>query len=64
MFLVFLITVILLTIVVIGLAITIILKKNGKFPDIHIGENKALRDKGIHCATTQDRLERASNSKK
>lgn len=29
--------------------------KKGKFPNTHIGGNPYLRDKGIHCATTQDR---------
>ncbi|HLP04040.1 MAG TPA: hypothetical protein VK152_01300 [Paludibacter sp.] len=29
--------------------------RNGKFPNIHIGGNKALSDKGIDCATTQHR---------
>lgn len=26
-----------------------------KFPNIHIGGNKALKDRGITCATSQDR---------
>lgn len=29
--------------------------KDGVFPNIHIGGNKALKDKGIDCATSQDR---------
>ncbi|GAB1415020.1 hypothetical protein MASR2M117_04260 [Paludibacter sp.] len=29
--------------------------KGGTFPNIHIGGNKALKDRGIACATTQDR---------
>ena len=29
--------------------------KGGVFPNIHIGGNKALKDKGIDCATSQDR---------
>ena len=28
--------------------------KEGKFPDIHIGDNKAMRERGIGCATSQD----------
>ena len=32
------------------LAITIIIKKNGKFPNIHIGGNKNMRKRGIKCA--------------
>ncbi len=28
--------------------------KEGRFPNFHIGGNKALRDQGISCATSQD----------
>ena len=55
---VFLIVVVLLAIALAGLAITILVKKGGKFPEIHIGRNKAMKKLGIHCANTPDRLER------
>lgn len=55
---VFLIIVVLLAIALAGLAITILVKKGGKFPEIHIGRNKAMKKLGIHCANTTDRLER------
>lgn len=55
---VFIITIILLGLALIGLGITMLVKKNGKFPDTHIGKNKAMKDRGIHCANTTDRLER------
>ena len=55
---VFLIVVVLLAIAPPGLAITILVKKGGKFPEIHIGRNKAMKKLGIHCANTTDRLER------
>lgn len=29
--------------------------KNGSFPNIHIGGNAGLKNKGISCATSQDR---------
>lgn len=35
--------------------------KDGVFPNIHIGGNKALKDKGISCATTQDRDARTTS---
>jgi len=54
MFVTLLSTVIILIICVVLMCIRIILKKNGRFPNTHIGGNKALRDKGIHCANTQD----------
>ncbi|MFV0472166.1 MAG: hypothetical protein ACK5L7_09080 [Paludibacteraceae bacterium] len=37
------------------LGVRIFFSKQGKFPNIHIGGNKALKEKGIACATTQDR---------
>ena len=55
---VFIIVTILLGLALIGLGITILVKKNGKFPDTHIGKNKAMKERGIHCANTTDRLER------
>lgn len=36
------------------LAVQILLKKNGKFPDIHIGDNRVMRKKGIKCVQAQD----------
>ncbi|MEG0796623.1 MAG: hypothetical protein RR397_09010 [Odoribacter sp.] len=57
-FTVFIIVVILLGLSLVGLGIGMLIKKNGKFPDIHIGKNKAMKDRGITCANTTDRLER------
>ncbi len=50
-----LLTVIILFVCVALLAIKIIFKKGGQFPNTHIDGNGALRKKGIHCARTQDR---------
>ena len=55
---VFIITFILLGVALVGLGMTILIKKNGQFPETHIGKNKALKKRGIHCANTTDRLER------
>ena len=35
------------------LAVGIILKKNGRFPNTHIGGNRAMRERGISCHTSQ-----------
>ena len=43
------------------LAITIIIKKNGRFPNIHVSSNKGLRKRGIKCAQSQDRDARRKN---
>ncbi len=55
---VFILVSILLGIALAGLGITMLVKKNGKFPETHIGKNKAMKERGIHCANTTDRLER------
>ena len=58
LFTVFIIVAILLGIALIGLGITMLIKKNGKFPETNIGKNKAMKERGINCANTTDRLER------
>lgn len=47
-------SVIIILICLILLCVNIILKKNGKFPNTHVGGNPVLRKKGIKCAQTQD----------
>ncbi len=58
MLIVIILAIILLGVALVGLGISMIIKKNGKFPEIHIGKNKAMKERGIHCANTTDRLER------
>ena len=55
---IFVITFILLGIALVGLGITILIKKNGTFPETHIGKNKEMKKRGIYCANTTDRMER------
>ncbi len=43
------------------LAIKILLKKNGRFPDTHVGHNAAMRKRGITCVQTMDAMERMDN---
>lgn len=43
------------------LCVRIILKKDGKFSSQHISENKRMREDGIRCATSQDRVARRNN---
>jgi len=52
-----LLTVIILLISVVLLSIKVLLKKNGRFPNIHIEGNRALAKKGIYCARTMHRLD-------
>lgn len=48
-----LMTLIILSLCVCLLSVSILLKKNGIFPDIHVGNNQALRKQGIQCARSQ-----------
>lgn len=43
------------------LGLRIFFVKGGKFPNIHIGGSKAMRDRGISCATSQDRMAQKKN---
>jgi len=44
-----------LALCVVGLAISILLRKGGKFPETEVGSNKHMRKLGITCAK-QDEL--------
>ena len=37
------------------LSVSILLKKNGKFPNIHVGRNTAMRKRNIGCVEEQDK---------
>jgi hypothetical protein len=56
--------IVILTLVLLGLGITILVKRNGKFPDTHIHSNKYLREKDIHCVQKEDNMEQAKGRKK
>lgn len=36
------------------MGVRVFFSKNGKFPSLHIGDSQPLKDRGIHCATSQD----------
>ena len=59
-----LVSVVILGIGFIGFAITILVKKNGQFPETHIGKTDFLKKQGVTCATSQDKLEQAKAFKK
>ena len=56
----FSIIVVLIGLAFIGLGISTFFSKKKKFPDTHIGKNKAMKERGISCAATTDRQERAN----
>jgi hypothetical protein len=58
-----LIAIVLMTFVVVALATQILLKKGGKFPNSHIGGNKHMKERGISCVQTYDKIEQAKARK-
>jgi len=58
-----LLAIVLMAFVMAGLAIKILFEKNGKFPNTHIGGNKHLKEKGVTCVQTYDKIEQAKARK-
>lgn len=50
-----LVSVILISIAVLLLSIKILLVRGGRFPNTHVGGQKAMQDRGISCHTSQHR---------
>ena len=57
----FLTVVVLLLVAVVLLSANILIKKNGKFPNIHVGSNPAMRKHKIGCVESQDKQAQKSN---
>ena len=51
---VFLLVLALLALAVLGMSVTILVKKDGKFPDGEISHNKELRRRGVICAKEEE----------
>ncbi len=60
---VFLVSIGLMAIVFAALGIKMLINKNGKFPNTHIGGNKEMIKRGIYCAQTWDRIEQKKAKK-
>lgn len=54
---VILLAVALVSVAFLAMAVRILIKKGGKFPNTHVGGNKFLKRNKIYCAQTQDKLE-------
>lgn len=52
------ISVVLVLAAVLLLGVRVFFVKGGQFPNIHIGGSKAMKERGIGCATSQDRAAR------
>jgi hypothetical protein len=63
MFKAFIVSAILLFIGILLLGIRVFFVKNGTFPNSHVGGNKALKERGINCARSQDREARRKSTK-
>ena len=50
-------SVILMGLGIAGMGITILLKKNGKFPETKVGHNREMRKRKIYCVNTQEKIE-------
>jgi hypothetical protein len=61
MFKTLLFTLLIIAISIALLAIKIIIKKNGRFPNTHVGGNKEMRRRGIKCVQSQDKDARRNN---
>lgn len=58
-----------ITLVIVGLSLLLLgvqtfFSRKRKFPDMHVGGNKALAKKGIYCVQTQDALARRDATSK
>jgi hypothetical protein len=61
---VFLLSFGILSFAIVGLALTMLVKKGGKFPNTHVSGNKYLKRNGVYCSQTQDKLEQLNSKKK
>jgi len=46
-----------------ALGITMLIRKNGKAINYHIGSNQHMKDRGVTCAQTYDKMEQAKARK-
>ena len=61
-YIVLLFTFLILTFAIFAMAVKILLKKGGKFPNGHIGKSKHMRDRGITCSVSTDARDRAKKN--
>ncbi len=57
---VILLAIALVSLAILGLAIRIVLVKNGKFPETHISRSPHMKARKIFCAKTFDKMEQRS----
>jgi hypothetical protein len=45
----------LLALALAGLGLNILFRKNGKFPETHVGHNREMRKRGVSCASCEEK---------
>ncbi len=55
-FLLFLPILLLIAVALVLMSIRILIKKDGHFSSQHVGQSKAMKKRGVHCAQTQDKM--------
>lgn len=50
-----LIGIVILFVAVVLMGVKVFFTRKGEFPNTHIGGSRAMKDRGISCATSQDR---------
>ncbi|MCR5050589.1 MAG: hypothetical protein K6A36_05845 [Paludibacteraceae bacterium] len=59
-----LLTIVLIAVAIVLLCVGIILRKDHSFRSQHISANRRMKQDGISCATSQDRMAQRPNNKK
>ena len=52
-----LLALLLVAVAILLLGVKIFFSKDGKFPNSHVGGNKAMAERGVYCVQTQDYME-------
>lgn len=46
--------IVLVALAMLGLGITMLFKKGGRFPETHVGHNKEMKKRGVSCALNEN----------
>lgn len=58
----FILILLIVAICIVLLALNILIRKNGKFPNTHVSGNPAMQKYGVGCAQSQDREAQVENA--
>ena len=61
-YIVLLLTFIIIAFAIFAMAVKILFKRGGKFPNGHIGKSKHMKDRGITCSVSTDARDRAKKN--